>query len=67
MLSFRFKVLIDNNFNNTTQSQQTHNNFYSVEFQLRQIRLLLFYCCVCNSQITCTITSLATKQQKICG
>ena len=44
MLSFRFKALNDNNFNNTTRPQQTHNNFYSVEFQLRQIRLLLCYC-----------------------
>ena len=33
MLSFIIKALIDNNFNNSTQSQQTHNNFYSVEFQ----------------------------------
>jgi hypothetical protein len=57
MLSFRFKALNDNNFNTTTRLQQTHNNFYSVEFQLRQIRLLLCYCCVCNNLTACILTS----------
>jgi hypothetical protein len=32
MLNFIIKALINNNFNTTTQLQQTHNNFYSVEF-----------------------------------
>jgi len=32
MLIFIIKALIDNDFNTTTRPQQTHNNFYSVEF-----------------------------------
>lgn len=37
MLIFRFKALTDNDSNTTTWPQQTHNNFNSVEIQLRQI------------------------------
>jgi hypothetical protein len=65
MLSVIIKALNDNDFNTTTRAQQTHNNFYSVEFLLRQIRLLLCYCCVCNNLTTCILNSFTTKQQKI--
>jgi pimeloyl-ACP methyl ester carboxylesterase len=61
MLGFRFKALNDNNFNTTTRPQQTHNNFYSVEFQLQQTRPLLCFCCVCNILTTCILTSFTTK------
>ena len=67
MLIFRFKVLTDNDSNTTTWPQQTHNNFNSVEIQLRQIRLLLCYCCVCNNLISCNLYSFTTKQNGLIG
>jgi hypothetical protein len=48
MLSFRFKALIVNDFNTTTRTQQTHNNFHFVVLQPQQISLLLCPCCICN-------------------
>jgi hypothetical protein len=61
MLIFRFKALTDNDSNTTTWAQQTHNNFNSVEIQLRHIRLLFCYCCICNNLISCNLSSHATK------
>jgi len=48
MLSFTLKALIDNDFNATTRTQQSHNNFHFVVLQPQQIRLLLCSCCICN-------------------
>jgi len=47
MLSFRFKALINNDFNTTTLAQQIHNKFYFVVLRSQHIRLLLCRCCVC--------------------